>query len=256
MQKYTARDQLKPSGAPEPASGSGRPRSRNSIGQGRSTVVRSAILISERGSLGAGLPQPAWRVAPLKRRFTAIPGGRVLKPGLGPVLRCPLMAGFDLFHRGRTEFRTLTATGSSPARGTANEELQTKVAETLSAGTVRDHRVDGLAGGPRADQALPRSANARSDLRRALVEEAFRNIKALPPLVSCVRSCFAVAGACDTAARAPFACRYGPIRYRVTLGLLRTDLQFGTLAYGTRRQARTSQATSSARPVPVGRTRR
>ena len=50
-----------------------------------------------------------------------------------------------------------------------------------------------------------------------------------PPLVSCVRSCFAVAGACDTAARAPFACRYGPIRYRVTLGLLRTDLQFGTL---------------------------
>ena len=49
-------------------------------------------------------------------------------------------------------------------------------------------------------------------------------------LVSCVRSCFAVAGACDTAARAPFACRYGPIRYRVTLGLLRTDLQFGTLA--------------------------
>ena len=48
-------------------------------------------------------------------------------------------------------------------------------------------------------------------------------------LVSCVRSCFAVAGACDTAARAPFACRYGPIRYRVTLGLLRTDLQFGTL---------------------------
>ena len=50
-------------------------------------------------------------------------------------------------------------------------------------------------------------------------------------LVSCVRSCFAVAGACDTAARAPFACRYGPIRYRVTLGLLRTDLQFGTLAH-------------------------
>ena len=50
------------------------------------------------------------------------------------------------------------------------------------------------------------------------------------PLVSCIRSCFAVAGACDTAARAPFACRYGPIRHGVTLGLLRTDLRFGTLA--------------------------
>ena len=54
--------------------------------------------------------------------------------------------------------------------------------------------------------------------------------------MSCVRSCFAVAGACDTAARAPFACRYGPIRYRVTLGLLRTDLQFGTLGYVPRRR--------------------
>ena len=56
-------------------------------------------------------------------------------------------------------------------------------------------------------------------------------------LVSCVRSCFAVAGACDTAARAPFACRYGPIRYRVTLGLLRTDLQFGTLDCNVHHQA-------------------
>ena len=48
-------------------------------------------------------------------------------------------------------------------------------------------------------------------------------------LVSCIRSYFAVAGACDTAARAPFPCRYGPIRHGVTLGLLRTDLRFGTL---------------------------
>ncbi len=52
-------------------------------------------------------------------------------------------------------------------------------------------------------------------------------------LVSCVRSCFAVAGACDTAARAPFACRYRPIRHRVTLGLLRTDLRFGTVVVET-----------------------
>ena len=29
--------------------------------------------------------------------------------------------------------------------------------------------------------------------------------------MSCIRSCFAAAGACDTAARAPFPCRYGPI---------------------------------------------
>ena len=29
--------------------------------------------------------------------------------------------------------------------------------------------------------------------------------------MSCIRSCFAAAGACDTAARAPFPCRYGQI---------------------------------------------
>ena len=71
-------------------------------------------------------------------------------------------------------------------------------------------------------------------------------------LVSCVRSCFAVAGACDTAARAPFACRYGPIRYRVTLGLLRTDLQFGTLAKRPESRAPTGPRTTRAAPkTPV-----
>ena len=69
-------------------------------------------------------------------------------------------------------------------------------------------------------------------------------------LMSSVLSCFAVVGACDTAARAPLTCQYEPIRHAITPGLLRTDLRFGTHPPPLRHTPTASGGAPRSAPAP------